>query len=131
MRLKKDSKVIETAFREIFSRQWYTNQGPMAQKLEVYMQETHGVKHAIAIANEKIARLIIERLDEAFSGDIYSTDHGAIVLTDNEQIANKIRNIRSSYGAPVKVNVPITGNGRMSEAQAVLILLEHHINHME
>ena len=124
MKLKKDSKVIEIAFREIFSRQWYTNQGPMTQKLEEYMQEIHGVRHAIAIANEKIARLIIGRLDETFSGDIYSTDHGAILFTDNEQVANKIRNMRSSYGTPVKIDVPITGNGRMSEAQAVLILLD-------
>lgn len=54
---------------------------------------------------------------------------GACVTTNNNKLAVRIRNIRSSYGAGEKVNIPYTGNGRMSEIQAGLILIS--IDNME
>jgi dTDP-4-amino-4,6-dideoxygalactose transaminase len=45
------------------------------------------------------------------------------VTTNNDDLAARIRNIRSSYGAGRPVEIPLTGNGRMSEAQAALGLL--------
>lgn len=50
---------------------------------------------------------------------INGTD-GACVRTNDKILAEKIRNIRSSYGAREKVKIPFTGNGRMSEIQAGL-----------
>ncbi len=48
---------------------------------------------------------------------------GACICTSNDLLAERLRNIRSSYGARKAVTIPYTGNGRMSEIQAGLILL--------
>ena len=48
---------------------------------------------------------------------------GASVCTHDTVLAEKLRNIRSSYGARKNVPIPYTGNGRMSEIQAGLIHL--------
>jgi dTDP-4-amino-4,6-dideoxygalactose transaminase len=48
---------------------------------------------------------------------------GACVVTNDEELAAKIRNIRSSYGAGRLVEIPFTGNGRMSEFQAGMAIL--------
>ena len=49
-------------------------------------------------------------------------DGGCVTTNDNE-LAARLRNIRSSYGARHPVSIPYTGNGRMSEIQAGLILI--------
>lgn len=48
---------------------------------------------------------------------------GACVLTNDDDLAALIRNIRSSYGAGRVVEAPYTGNGRISEFQAGMALL--------
>jgi dTDP-4-amino-4,6-dideoxygalactose transaminase len=52
---------------------------------------------------------------------------GAVVCTNDDDIAAIVRTMRSSYGAGRAVPVAKTGNGRLSEAQAAiaLFLLEH------
>jgi dTDP-4-amino-4,6-dideoxygalactose transaminase len=63
---------------------------------------------------------------EIFSFDqsqLVNTGEGACVTTNNDLIAAKLRNARSSYGAGEKVPIPYTGNGRMSEIQAGMALL--------
>ncbi|WP_321886123.1 DegT/DnrJ/EryC1/StrS family aminotransferase [Paraburkholderia bannensis] len=55
--------------------------------------------------------------------DIVYAGGGACVATDDDVLAARLRNIRSSYGAGAPVPVEKTSNGRMSEAQAVLGLL--------
>jgi dTDP-4-amino-4,6-dideoxygalactose transaminase len=63
---------------------------------------------------------------EVFSfheNEIINSAEGGIISTNDDELAKKVRNIRSSYGSGPIVKVPITGNGRMSEAQAVLALL--------
>ena len=47
---------------------------------------------------------------------------GALIATNNRLIAAVLKNIRSSYGAGEPVDVPYTGNGRFSEAQALFLL---------
>lgn len=47
----------------------------------------------------------------------------ACILTDDEHLAARLRNIRSSYGAGGPVPVVRTANGRLSEAQAAMALL--------
>jgi dTDP-4-amino-4,6-dideoxygalactose transaminase len=55
--------------------------------------------------------------------EIINSAEGGVLTTNNDNLAKKVRNIRSSYGSGPIVKVPITGNGRMSEAQAALALL--------
>jgi dTDP-4-amino-4,6-dideoxygalactose transaminase len=53
---------------------------------------------------------------------ILSSAEGGCVTTDDDDLAERLRNIRSSYGAPRHVAVRGTLNGRFSEAQAALLL---------
>ncbi|ULC60559.1 aminotransferase class I/II-fold pyridoxal phosphate-dependent enzyme [Flaviramulus sp. BrNp1-15] len=55
--------------------------------------------------------------------------NGACVCTADDELAARLRNIRSSYGAGKQVPIPYTGNGRMSEIQAGLTLLS--LDHFE
>jgi len=48
---------------------------------------------------------------------------GGCVTTNDDVLAARLRNIRSSYGAGPPVDIPFTGNGRLSEAQAAMTLL--------
>jgi dTDP-4-amino-4,6-dideoxygalactose transaminase len=52
-----------------------------------------------------------------------SSAEGGCITTNDDALASRLRNIRSSYGAGETVAVPITANGRFSEAQACLALL--------
>ncbi|HLX02297.1 MAG TPA: DegT/DnrJ/EryC1/StrS family aminotransferase, partial [Trinickia sp.] len=60
--------------------------------------------------------------------DILNAAGGACVATDDDELAARLRNIRSSYGAGRPVKVVKTSNGRLSEAQAAmgLLSLEDH-----
>ncbi|GEM_PF-2452312 len=51
------------------------------------------------------------------------TAHCAVILTDDDALAEKYRNIRSSYGARKTVDVRATANGRVSEFQAGMALI--------
>lgn len=57
------------------------------------------------------------------AADIVNAAGAACVATDNDDLAARLRNIRSSYGAGRPVSVEKTSNGRMSEAQAAFGLL--------
>jgi len=54
---------------------------------------------------------------------ILGTGEGACITTNDGDLAERLRNIRSSYDIRSRVAVPVTTNGRFSEAQAVLCLL--------
>lgn len=54
---------------------------------------------------------------------IVSASEGGCVCTNDDDLAARLRNIRSSYGAGPPVDVPLTSNGRFSEAQAALALM--------
>jgi len=49
----------EAAFRGIFERQYYTNQGPLTQQLEDKLQQFFGVKHAICVSNATIGLMML------------------------------------------------------------------------
>jgi hypothetical protein len=51
------------------------------------------------------------------------TSHCAVILTDDGSLAEKYRNIRSSYGARKIVEVRATANGRVSDFQAGMALM--------
>lgn len=52
-----------------------------------------------------------------------SATEGGCVCTNDDMLAARLRNIRSSYGAGYPVEVVKTANGRMSEAQAAIALM--------
>jgi dTDP-4-amino-4,6-dideoxygalactose transaminase len=54
---------------------------------------------------------------------VFSSCEGGCVTTNDDALAAKLRNIRSSYGAGAPVPVVKTSNGRMSEAHAAIGLL--------
>ena len=54
---------------------------------------------------------------------ILGTGEGACISTNDDDLADRLRNMRSSYDIRNRVTVPVTTNGRFSEAQAVLCLL--------
>ena len=51
-------KEYEARFRDIFARQWYTNQGPLTQELERRLEAVFGVKHAICVTNATIGLIM-------------------------------------------------------------------------
>ncbi|MFM0030377.1 DegT/DnrJ/EryC1/StrS family aminotransferase [Paraburkholderia madseniana] len=57
------------------------------------------------------------------SADILSATEGAVICTDDDDLAAHVRNIRSNYGMGRPVPVGKTGNGRLSEAQAAIALM--------
>lgn len=54
---------------------------------------------------------------------VMNSMEGGCVCTDDDELAARLRNIRSSYGSGPPVPIPFTGNGRFSEAQAAMALL--------
>ena len=62
------------------------------------------------------------------SANVLGACEGAVVCTQDDELAAYIRNTRSSYGMGKPVPVPKTSNGRMSEAQAAIALfsLDHY-----
>jgi dTDP-4-amino-4,6-dideoxygalactose transaminase len=57
------------------------------------------------------------------SSQIVSAAEGAVICTSDDDLAAHIRNIRSNYGMGRPVPVGKTGNGRLSEAQAAIALM--------
>jgi len=54
---------------------------------------------------------------------VLNAAEGGCICTNDDEIAMRLRNMRSSYGAGPSIDIPLTGNARMSEAQAALALL--------
>lgn len=221
----------EQAFRALFDRQYYTNQGPLVESLEAKLAERLGTRHAICVTNATIGLMMVaeamcvagnvvlppftfiasaqsvlwaglqpmfcdidatthhldlaqlesllerERigavmavnlwggscqplhlaelcgryqvplyfdsahafgcaavgrpigsfgLAEVFSfhaTKVLNAGEGGCVTTNDDALAERLRNIRSSYGVRRAVEVFRTANGRMSEAQAAMALL--------
>jgi dTDP-4-amino-4,6-dideoxygalactose transaminase len=67
------------------------------------------------------------------SENILNAGEGGVVCTQDDDLAARVRNIRSSYGMGRAVTVKKTGNGRVSEAQAALALygLKHLPEYLE
>lgn len=57
------------------------------------------------------------------SANILSATEGAVICTNEDDVAAHVRNIRSNYGMGRPVPVGKTGNGRLSEAQAAIALM--------
>lgn len=89
--------------------------------LPVLFDSTHAF--GVTVAGARAGRLGALEVFSFGESDIVNAAGGACVATDDDDLAAKLRNIRSSYGAGRQVAVVKTSNGRMSEAQAALGLL--------
>jgi dTDP-4-amino-4,6-dideoxygalactose transaminase len=223
-------KRYETAMRSIFERQYYTNHGPLVQKLEERLEAFLGTRHALTVSNATVGLYLVAKalgvqgkamipaftfiataqamswagLDpvfcdvdpdthhvspltadgawesdvtaivgvnlwggscdpsslEAWAEDrgchllfdsaqafgcttekghigqfgqaevfsfhatkIVSSTEGGCISTDDDELAERIRNMRSNYGIRIDRPVPLTINARMSEAQAAVALM--------
>lgn len=120
---------IRQAFQGIFHRKYYTNHFCVVPELEKRLQRYYKVKHIICITNSHIASLMraklpAEKINTISVSSCFPFAGCAYYGTDDDITAAKLRNMRSSYGAGEKIDVPITANGRVSDAQAALALLE-------
>lgn len=220
----------EAAMRDIFDREYYTNHGPLAQRLEARLAERMKVRHVVCVTNATIGlvmacealgltgkvilpaftfiatpqalswtrltpvfcdvdpathQITAERIEPLIDADVsailavnlwgdacpaaplqaladrhgirlffdsahsmgcevggvpvgnfgdvevfsfhatkvFSSAEGGCLCTNDDALAARLRNIRSSYGAGAAVDVVKTSNGRMSEAQAAIGLL--------
>ena len=81
--------------------------------------------HAFGCTSDKVSVGNFGEL-EVFSfhaTEVLNAAEGGCACTNDDQLAARLRNIRSSYGAGKQVPIPLTGNGRMSEAQAAMALM--------
>jgi dTDP-4-amino-4,6-dideoxygalactose transaminase len=107
---------------------WGSACDPVA--LEKYAQ-TRGLKlyfdsaHAFGcvVDKTKIANFGSIEVFSFHATKVLSATEGGCLCTNDEMLAARLRNIRSSYGAGKPVPVVKTSNGRMSEAQAAVALM--------
>lgn len=71
----------------------------------------------------KIGNFGILEIFSLHESNIINSTDGCVITTNDDHVAARLRNIRSSYGAGVTVPIDFTGNGRMSEVQAGMALL--------
>jgi len=98
--------------------------------LEQYAKE-HGLKlyfdsaHAFgcAVGGTRIGTFGSIEVFSFHSTKVLSATEGGCLCTNDDELAARLRNIRSSYGAGRTVPVLKTSNGRMSEAQAAIALM--------
>lgn len=76
-----------------------------------------------SLGNNKIGNFGSLEVFSFHATKVLSSMEGGCITTNDDKIAARLRNIRSSYGAGYPVEVVKTSNGRMSEFQAAVGLL--------
>ncbi|HVW53244.1 MAG TPA: DegT/DnrJ/EryC1/StrS aminotransferase family protein [Trinickia sp.] len=100
-----------------------------AHRLPIMFDSSHGF--GCVVAGRPVGSFGDVEVLSFDAADIVNAAGGACVATNDDELAARLRNIRSSYGAGKPVDVVKTSNGRMSEAQAALGLLSldaYHAN---
>ena len=92
-----------------------------ARGLKLYFDSAHAF--GCVVNDTKIANFGSIEVFSFHATKILSATEGGCLCTNDEMLAARLRNIRSSYGAGKPVRVAKTSNGRMSEAQAAIGLL--------
>ncbi len=72
--------------------------------------------------NKKIGNFGSCEIFSLHESNIINSTDGCLITTNDDFVAARLRNIRSSYGSGPKVEIEFTGNGRMSEVQAGMAL---------
>ena len=97
--------------------------------LKLYFDSAHAF--GCEVNNKKIAGFGSLEVFSFHATKVLNATEGGCICTDDDMLAARLRNIRSSYGAGNPVPVVKTSNGRMSEAQAAIALLsleDFHLN---
>jgi len=89
--------------------------------IEIYFDSAHAF--GCEINNSKIGNFGSVEVFSFHATKILSATEGGCLCTNDELIAARLRNIRSSYGSGETIPVAKTSNGRMSEAQATIALI--------
>lgn len=89
--------------------------------IQLYFDSAHAF--GCAVGDRKIGNFGQLEVFSFHATKILSASEGGCVCTNDDTLAARLRNIRSSYGAGHAVPVVKTSNGRMSEAQAAIALM--------
>lgn len=89
--------------------------------VQLYFDSAHAV--GCSIGDARIGRFGRLEVFSFHATKILSATEGGCICTNDDKLAARLRNIRSSYGAGRPVEVLRTANGRMSEAQAAVALM--------
>lgn len=92
-----------------------------ARGLKLYFDSAHAF--GCEVGNIRIGNFGSLEVFSFHATKILSATEGGCLCTNDDLLAARLRNIRSSYGAGKPVPVVKTSNGRMSEAQAAIALL--------
>lgn len=100
-------------------------------QIPLYLDSAHGF--GCAIAGRPVGGFGAVEVLSLHSDNIVGACEGGVVCTQSDELAAHIRNTRSSYGMGPPVPLIMTGNGRMSEAQAAVALfnLDHYAQHQQ
>lgn len=88
--------------------------------IPLYLDSAHGF--GCAIAGQPVGSFGAIEVISFHSDNILGACEGGVVCTQNDELAARVRNMRSNYGMGPPKPVVKTGNGRMSEAQAAVAL---------
>jgi len=89
--------------------------------IALYIDSSHGF--ACEIAGKPIGGFGRLEVISFHAAHILGAAEGAVMCTDDDDLAAHVRNIRSNYGSGRPVPVGKTSNGRLSEAQAAVALM--------
>lgn len=89
--------------------------------ISLYFDSAHAF--GTKVENSAVAGFGCAEVFSFHATTILNAGEGGCITTNDDDIAAKLRNIRSSYGAEPIVPVVKTSNGRMSEAQAAIALM--------
>ena len=97
--------------------------GSLAERhgLALYIDSSHGF--GCEIAGKPIGGFGRLEVISFHAAHILGAAEGAVICTDDDDLAAHVRNIRSNYGSGHPVPVGKTSNGRLSEAQAAIALM--------
>lgn len=90
-------------------------------RLPLIFDATHGV--AIRHAGKSLGAFGQAAYFSFQEGEMLNCAEGACIVTDDEQLANKLRTIKNFHPTHTYAPVPLRINGKMSEAQAALALV--------
>lgn len=89
--------------------------------VQLYFDSAHAF--GCAVQGRKIGNFGQAEVFSFHATKVLSASEGGCICTNDDLLAARLRNIRSSYGAGHAVPVIKTSNGRMSEAQAAIALM--------
>lgn len=88
--------------------------------IPIYFDSAHGFD--CELAGRRLGGFGALEVISFESSNIVGACEGGVICTQEDDLAARIRNMRSNYGMGPRVPVARTGNGRMSEAQAAIAL---------